>query len=199
MSGCPLARCFPSARSGHFGARRPGRGGSPPGVFIVPRGCYGKAWRPQGEGSSEGVVQVLWRAERVAGQQCHPGGTPRPLPPRNPPRVPCGLLEPGIPFSPALRAVRWRKWKITALARGLGRAGKLAAVVPGVCAAREDESASPNPGESPQGPGAPSQSLGAGAGARGVAVRMGVMSSGFPGATRESSLPWTNFLMAQGA
>ena len=158
VSGCPLARCFPSAPPGHFGARRPGRGSSPPVFLIVPKGCYGEAWRPQGEGSSEAVVQALWRAERVAGQRCHPAGTPRPLPPRNLPRVPCGLLEPGIPFSPALIAVRWRKWKITALAWGLARAGKLAGRV---CAAqREDESASPNPGESPQGPGAPSQKIG---------------------------------------
>lgn len=82
---------------------------------------------------------------------------------------------------PALMAIRWCKWKITALAWGRAGNWRLCCLVCVRAFSWGDESTStpPFPHEHPRGPGAPSQSLG-------VAVPQGwpedgVVRSGFPG------------------
>lgn len=130
---------------------------------------------------------------------------PLPLPTPDSAWAPWGLMEPGIPFSPALIAIRWRKWKITALGE---QAGNWRAVVPGACAAqREDESGPPSP-LSPW-----RRAVGGGAwnafmpGAlsigRGGGAESGVREpAGWPGGGGDEKaplLPWANFLRVQEA
>lgn len=111
-------------------------------------------------------------ADRVAGQQCHPGGTPHSLPPRDLLTAPLRASGARNSLSPALIAIRWRKWKITALAWGPNPAGKLAGLRCLVRALLGGRMSQPPPARAspPRGPGAPSQSLGVGGGGAGARV-----------------------------
>lgn len=129
---------------------RPGRGVSPPGCLNVLRGS-GKE-KPGGHRLR--APGLGWRGGG--------GDNWMDMPPRRHPSTPSTpgpLRASGArnSLSPTLIAIRWRKWKITAL-------GNWRAMVPGACAQQEDESASPTPagtwGTEPK-PGA------GGAGARG--------------------------------
>ena len=111
---------------------RPGRGVSPPGCLNVLRGSGkekpgGHRLRAPGLGWRGGVGGDNWMD----------------MPPRRHPSTPSTpgpLRASGArnSLSPTLIAIRWRKWKITAL-------GNWRAMVPGACAQQEDESASPTP------------------------------------------------------
>lgn len=129
---------------------RPGRGVSPPGCLNVLRGS--------------GKEKLGGHRLRAPGLGWRGGGGDNwmDMPPRRHPSTPSTpgpLRASGArnSLSPTLIAIRWRKWKITAL-------GNWRAMVPGACAQQEDESASPTPagtwGTEPK-PGA------GGAGARG--------------------------------
>lgn len=117
LSACPVPSLGPSLGiTGRAGLGWRWGGGVSPHRY--PGTDNGAAKEAEGEGSMVGQRSDFGEAHLVTAQQGHAGGTPQPLPPQDLPRAP--LRAPGArnSLSPALIAIRWRKWKITALAWG---------------------------------------------------------------------------------
>lgn len=214
--GCPLHAerehqalrlpgAFPWPLPGDLWACRSRGGGAGGGVspHLYPGSDNGAAKEAAGRGLQGGAAPGLRRG-RPGGCTAQP---PRwyPTPASTPESAqgpPEGFWSQEFPF-PSPNSNQMAQVENHSACLGPEPSGEIGgAEVPGACAVwREDESASPSPGEPPAGSWGTKPKPGGGGrrrrGQRGVALRSGRVRSGFPRQPPgKAPLPWTDFLMA---